>query len=93
MKYRNLKIISTLLSGLVAFCVLYLMGGYFFQITHTLYGVFANIFGGVLLFAMPASLIVAVLWFRAQQWRIASASFWVLLLNFGLLSLLFFPPV
>ncbi|MDW3649328.1 MAG: hypothetical protein R8P61_19830 [Bacteroidia bacterium] len=93
MNLSSQKTIAWASTASVIFCVAYLMIGYLLKIEHTLYGVFANLLGGLFLLLAPAALILSFLLFRAEKYKLPSTGFLLMALNVLLLSLLFIDPL
>ena len=93
MNINSQKTLAWASTASVIFCVAYLMLGYLLKVEHTLYGVFANLLGGLFLLLLPAALILSFLLFRAEKYKIPSTGFLLLGLNVLLFSLLFIDPM
>ncbi|MEL6256372.1 MAG: hypothetical protein AAFR87_30495 [Bacteroidota bacterium] len=93
MNLSSQRTIAWACTASLIFCIAYLMVGYMLKIEHTLYGVFANLLGGLFLLLAPASLLLSFLLFRAEKFKVPSSGFFLVGLNILLLSLLFLDPL
>ena len=93
MNLKSQKTLAWASTASVIFCVAYLMIGYLLQIEHTLYGVFANLLGGLFLLLAPAAFLLSFLLFRAEKYKVPSIGFLLLGINVMLISLLFIDPL